>query len=175
MTTTVTTATATAATRPAAFDARVMKYHKLLWQFAKRHQPTDTDKQEELVQATIARALEKWELFREDGSFTNWLRFLMLQLLNYERKHKGRVFVSDDVLAFTGTPPTQEVQVDAALVLARIKDSKILCRLACGDRQFEIAQEEGVSRAAVSQRYLRQRAKYLAGMIDEREEKRAAA
>lgn len=160
-------------TRPKSFDIMLLSKRKLLYHFAKRHHK-DRDKQDELVNDTIVRALSKWERFREDGSFSNWLQFLMWQVVTIQRaKRRPDASVCLDDIRPVGTAATQENDTDAHRVLGRASHSDLLMRLAVGDRIADIAAERGVSRSAVGQMVGRHRAKYLRKMVDS--ERRVAA
>lgn len=147
-------------TRPASFDARVMSYHRLLWKFAKRHY-TEEERQEELVQSTILRALDKWENYREDGSFTNWLRYLMLQLVGQEAEKRTAIFVDVDEAFYLSTPATQESDANANSLLSLIAGSEIMNLLAIGHPQKEIAKMRGVSKQAISRHVVQERARLM--------------
>jgi DNA-directed RNA polymerase specialized sigma24 family protein len=142
----------------------LLSKRKMLYFFAKRYHK-DPDKQDELVNDTIVRALSKWGRFREDGSFSNWLKFLMWQVVTIQRaKKRPDTSVSLEDIKPVGVAATQEHCTDARKVLGRAVHSDLLMRLASGDRIAEIAQERGVSRSAVGQMVERHRAKFLRGM-----------
>ncbi len=146
--------------RPASFDALLEQNLYRLPSLARRHH-RDKDKQLDLVQATCARALEKWRNYRDAGSFSGWLSYLMLQVVSNERDKKTPVMVSDEVLFLHGVEPRQEQICDAKAAFEMAQASPLLTRLALGETTFEIAAEQGVHRNAVRQQAARHRKKYL--------------
>jgi|SRR5690606_27866871 len=151
--------------RPAEFDALLVSYSRLLWKFAKQFKRT-YEEQEELVQSTQLRALEKWRNYREGGSFTSWLRFLMWQSVTLENGKRKPKEVSDRAAYRKCTEPNQEYAADLALAVSRMRHSVPLQKLAAGYTQGEIRREMGISRSAISQMVIRHREKYL-GVVRE--------
>ena len=67
-------------TRPAAFDAQLVAYLPGLRNHAKRF--VAREDVDELVQDTVAYALQKWTLYRDaDGTFATWLQWQMRAVL----------------------------------------------------------------------------------------------
>lgn len=151
--------------RPTTFDARLVAHLPFLRRLANRFVPRP-QRREEIVQETVARALEKWASFREDGAFRAWLRFIFWNVNNPERpemKMELRTLgKSDNAFAVLATGPAQEDAVELSEALARLgalspEDRSIIIADAIGNSQAEIAAMEGITRQAVNNRVRRAR------------------
>lgn len=152
--------------RPADFDAQLKKSLGLIRYFAARNSKNDVER-DELAQDIALRAIEKWENFREEGSFAQWLKFLTWQIVTLRKAAKGLRFVSghDGAWDRASVSAGQEDTVDAARALEAAQASPLLSRLAQGDKASEIARELGVHRNSVTQMAARHRVKYLGAQM----------
>lgn len=145
--------------RPPEFDARVLAYMPMLRSQATKRAPAG--KREDLIQDTLFYALSKWENFREDGSFYNWLVYCMRAVISNNRAKKTEQEDPDGRLASGRTqPPSQEDAAELDRVLRRISDTKdgdSLLAFAAGIDQGTMADRDGVTRQAISQRLQRAR------------------
>lgn len=148
--------------RPAEFDALLQESSGLIRYFAARNTKNDADR-DELAQDIALRAIEKWENFRADGSFSQWLKFLTWQIVTLRKAAKQMSVVSGHYGAWDhkSIAAGQEQTVDASRALEAAQASPLLSRMAQGDTISEIARERGVHRNAVGQMAARHRAKYL--------------
>ena len=157
-------------TRPADFDARLIAHLPYLQRLASRFVPRP-QRREEIVQETVARALEKWASFREDGSFLAWLRFQFWGVNNPDRpemKMEMRTLPDGEAaFAVLAAKPEQEGAVELRQTLDRLgampaEISGAIISTALGECQTQMAIEQGVTKQAISNRVQRGRAE-LAG------------
>lgn len=150
-------------TRPAAFDAQLVAYLPGLRNHAKRF--VAREDVDELVQDTVAYALQKWALYRDaEGTFATWLQWQMRAVLTARSdkentKKRRRTDVPIDGLQLT-TPARQEEIVYAGQVvrrLSRSRDGRMLVRLGKGEMLHEIGARRGITNERVRQLTVRAR------------------
>lgn len=152
----------TPAARPPEFDARVMQYLPGLRRLASKL-GAKGEERDNLITDTIIEALDRWENYREDGGFWNWLYWTMRGKLTNSRDKK-RLSISDrpleDYAHLMSTAPAQEHHVELTQTLARMtaRRGNVLVRRAMGDTLQEIGSDIGVGREAVRQLEERERA-----------------
>ncbi len=149
--------------RPPEFDRRVMQYLPGLKTLARKFTRT-TEERDDLVTDTIAKALEDWQKFREDGGFWNWLYWTMRGIagnrVQYDRRRIDLGSQLDvqhacaDSLVELSVRPTQGVRLDLAdalLIVGSLRHGDILMRVANGETLRAIAAERGLSKERVRQ------------------------
>lgn len=149
--------------RPPEFDARVMQYLPGLRKLARKF-TRSTEERDDLVTDTIAKALEDWQKFREDGGFWNWLYWTMRGIAGKGHKaDRTRIclgaaapFEADDPVlqARFSTAPVQDVMLDledAVRLAGRIRNGDMLLRVAGGETLRTIAEERGLSHQRIQQ------------------------
>ncbi len=149
--------------RPAEFDARLMGYLPALYAMAKRLVPPE--KREDLVQDTIAKALQNWRNFREDGGFYNWLRFIIRSTAHAPKRLKRPLrYVSDpdgkiaNTRGVTGGQEEWLELLDALRILDSKPDQKAAClAIAMNGTSAEAAAADGVTTQAICMRAIRGR------------------
>lgn len=136
-------------TRPASFDAALLKYQPGLSRLASRLRPEDP---ESLVQDTNVFALSRHTNFRGDptqpkSGFWNWLQLNMRSLA---QQHRRRPLA---VKGETTTQPVQEDYTELSRTLSRLtgRSGQVLTRRALGDTLEEVGNDLGVSRERVRQ------------------------
>lgn len=144
--------------RPPEFDARVMAYLPGLRKLARRYRG-GSEARNDLVTDTIMRALEKWERFREDGDFWNFLIWTMRDVVSGQAQHRARrlglQLVSNDVKYMNASTPAQQLGFselsDAIRRLPAGREGVVILRRAMGDELQEIGADFGVSAERVRQ------------------------
>jgi RNA polymerase sigma factor (sigma-70 family) len=143
--------------RPKEFDAQLVAYLPGLRNHAKRF--VAREDVDELVQDTVAYALQRWTLYRDaEGTFATWLQWQMRAVIanrkekagTKKRKHKD---VPIDGLRLT-TPARQEDIVYAGQIvrrLSRSRDGRMLVRLGKGEKLREIGERRGITHERVRQ------------------------
>lgn len=146
-------------TRPAEFDARVMAYMPGLRKLAAKYTKTD-EQREDLVTETVMYALEKWQNFREDGGFYQWLQWGMRAIVRNgavkaaARSRNATMVPIEDHQHHLASVANQEDYVDLSDLVRRAKkhrNGKVVLRVAMGDTLTEIAKRRGVSKERVRQ------------------------
>ncbi|HEU4984523.1 MAG TPA: sigma-70 family RNA polymerase sigma factor, partial [Nitrososphaera sp.] len=159
MTTTPTAANDNNPQRPAEFDRLLVKYMPGMYSHAKifvrKHEI------EELVQDTLAYALEKWRNYREaEGTFATWLQWQMRAVVQirrsrYETRKKYTSNAdAEKVMAVRSEPARQDELVYAGQVIGRLKRSRggrMLLRRAKGEMLAEIGAKRKISQERVRQ------------------------
>lgn len=140
--------------RPSDFDSRVLAHIPMLERMAARF--CHPNEREEVVQETIARVLEKWEQFREDGSFYKWLQFRFRDVCDMRKTRKIKMVDDPEglILASMSTQPQQENIVYAKQVvrrLSRTREGRMLVRIGGGEKLKDIAAKRGIGKERVRQ------------------------
>ena len=139
--------------RPGAFDALLLAHEPYirsrLYGLEK-----DTSKHDDLYQDIIAKALEQWCKFRQDGNFAGWLYFIAYGVVH---KRDRSLLHGPDLRV---TEPTQEYATDIALALDNCTEEVLLS--VCGHSESDIARRAGLTPAAVHYRIKAARAALLA-------------
>jgi len=148
-------------TRPASFDALLVRYLPGLKLAAARMTRLDTLYREDLLNDTVARCLLNWEKYRTDAGFYGWAIFIMRECARERRKNSAKHAAASASLDTVhewqvAVPPTQEHAVDIAKVMAHVDTMKprraIAIRMrAAGFTDGDIAATLGVTRAAVNE------------------------
>lgn len=156
------------ATRPAAFDARVLQWMPFLRKLANRFERNAQDR-EDLISETVEIALRRWANYRYEGSFSSWLAFQMRDRVQEIRRRARRhvaepldtTWDKDNNYAPTESANHDNVveldQIRAALRPGRAGD--MVMRAASGEEYSEIAAAYGVSRQRAHQIVTAERAR----------------
>lgn len=78
--------------RPAWFDAKLFACERFIRGQCRKY--SAQIEPEDLYQETLARALAKWRRYREGGSFTAWLAFLVREIVGQDKKKHKHIFVT---------------------------------------------------------------------------------
>lgn len=149
--------------RPAEFDAALLKYTTGLANLAMKLRPTASRQdREDLVQATLLKALEVWQTYRTDKSPYTWLRYLMRAIAYDDAERQGKIAklkLRLPGVSVTITEPNQEWATDLALVTSQIAPElrDDMLDLAAGAQLAEPAARRGVSRERIRQMVDRER------------------
>lgn len=149
-------------TRPASFDQLILQWRPLLHKLAAQMEPNASER-EDLVQDTIASALASWASYDDSKKMSGWLAWRMRGVIANRRRQVNLLAAPLDRRAFV--EPTQEHAAMLASVLRIMPATgrsnqtpeqvasadKIVLRIALGDTQEEIAQEQGCARQNVQQ------------------------
>jgi RNA polymerase sigma factor (sigma-70 family) len=132
----------------------------------------DREQRDDLVTDTIAKCLETWENYREDGGFWNWIYWAMRGVMSKERDaRKRKLRIVDDPeghwAATIGMAPTQLKHVELSQTLDEMKgrEGDILMRRAMGERLCEIGATLGVCKERVRQIEKRERQRLIAHAV----------
>lgn len=146
----------TTKTRPPEFDARVMAYRPGLFSLAGKL-GLKGEERHDLVTDTIIEALERWQNYREDGGFWNWLYWTM-RGKHTNARDKRQLPMTDksieDVSHLVRAEPSQERYLELSQTLAKLSAGRkghVLLRRAMGDTLQEISNDIGVNRERVRQ------------------------
>lgn len=131
--------------RPKWFDALLLQYSPFL---RKRCIYMMPDSAEEAYQEATCRALENWQKYRPEGSFTAWLNFIVRTI----RHESARPMAMQTTP--TTQPATQEFAVEAHDATRHLSplNTKMVAMLTTGHTFVEVAKEQGVSSQAVAER-----------------------
>lgn len=158
-----------AQTRPASFDAKLMKYRPGLLVLAAKF-TTTSEERHDLVTDTIIYCLRNWQSFREDGGFWSWLYWSMRGVVSNKKDAvKARITLvqdSDGVLAARrGVAPTQLDYVDLCQTLRKMntRAGGVVMRRAMGDTLPEIGSDIGVTAERVRQIEEKERKRLMRG------------
>lgn len=146
--------------RPAEFDAKLVAYMPALRKLAAKLLPTKPQHaREDLVQATLLKALEDWRKYRPGNSPYTWLQFLM-RGINQDAiskaitaaKHRPELLHRSQ----GRTLPNQEHATDVSLVLSRVPANRLddILAIGMGALYRETAAERGISVSRARERVL---------------------
>lgn len=137
--------------RPAEFDAALLAYTPALKKLAAKLLPTKPQhEREDLLQATLLKAIEDWRKYRPANSPYTWLQFLM-RGINQDAISKARTAAKHrpELMhrVVRRTPPNQEHATDVSLVMSRVPWNRVDDIVAIGMGAFyrETAAERGIS------------------------------
>lgn len=134
-------------TRPASFDAMLMANLPYVRTIARRCSlPQD---REDIVNETVAVALERWSRFRPDGNMARWLGYLTTEVAGRRYAKKPTPIAAERV-----TAPSQESHVDLTRAVERLapRERHAILGVAFGKTLGEIGAEMGgVSKQRVDQ------------------------
>lgn len=166
--------------RPAEFDRALLAYTPALKKLAAKLLPTKPQhEREDLLQATLLKAIEDWRKYRPENSPYTWLQFLM-RGINQDAISKARTAAKHrpELLhrAVRRTPPNQEHATDVSLVMSRVPWNRVDDIVAIGMGAFyrETAAERGISVERARQRVETARAA-LARAANDADTRRALA
>jgi len=155
--------------RPVEFDTAILQWLPFLHKMAARLERNKQDR-EDLVNETIAAALQRWESYDPSTSLPGWLAFQMRGCCRAMRDKRGRggimfaplAGITVSALDETYTAPTlprQDDVVELAQVTAKLegRNGNILMRVSEGENGEVLAAEYGVSRQRIEQIVKRQR------------------
>lgn len=137
----------------------------------------NTHNADDLVQATVLRALEKSDLFVEGTNFFGWASKIMFNIFisQYRRKTKFETqYDPEDFLNKLCSEPKQEIVVDLKKVTRAIerlsKDHRQILEMACieGMLYEEVAEELDIPVGTVRSRIARARS-HLHTLLEEQE------
>jgi RNA polymerase sigma factor (sigma-70 family) len=135
-------------TRPKEFDARVLAWLPFMRRFARRYTRRNI---EDLVQAAVVDALERWQEYRQDGNFVAWLKFRVLNAATADLR--GREKLARTELGWRrATEPAQEYAADLHSLTERLGASRggvMLLRSASGETMREISLDSGMTTGGV--------------------------
>lgn len=153
--------------RPPEFDARVMAYRPGLFNLAGKLGARGEERVD-LVTDTIIEALEKWQNFREDGGFYNWLYWTMRGRLTNQRKRKtlNVCEMTEEVVEINSCidPPQYDYMAlsDTIRCLPRGRNGSVLLRRAMGETLQVIGDDLGIGKERVRQIEQNSRASVMA-------------
>lgn len=135
--------------RPAWFDELLLKYRPFIYKRC-----TNEPDKEDLVQAVMLRALEKWHQYNPVFNFATWLSFMCRDVLR-ERKPTppGKPLQSVE--------PSQEYAVDIRTAMSMLtrREGRAITLVATGHSNVEAARKMRVSRQGLDGMLARARAK----------------
>lgn len=143
--------------RPAAFDAAILAYLPGLRKLARRLRPESTrDDVDEMMQETIARALENWRKYRTENSPYTWLKFFVRTISQEATERAARhskIALAVGSVSSAYAPPNQEHAAELSLLAERITPGlrSDIFAIAQGAQYKEIAGPRGTSRQRVEQ------------------------
>lgn len=148
--------------RPASFDAAILAYLPALKKLARRLRPLNKDdEREELVQATIVKALDWWQKYRTDKSPYTWLQFLMRGISRDEMERSNKQYAAFAAVRpiERTTPPNQEHAAALSMALRSIRPDlrSDMLALAEGGDFRAVGGLRGVSKQRVEQIVKRER------------------
>lgn len=109
--------------------------------------------QEDLVQDTLAVALQRWQSYQPENNFAGWLTYQMRERRTAMLRAKGGEAVSGDVEDYPALPAQEDTAQLADVIRAmRPRHRPLMAMLASGYEPIEIAALEGVSRQAIHDR-----------------------
>lgn len=152
--------------RPAEFDAQLVRYLPGLHKLAIKLRPLNrNDERDELVQATLCKALEAWRSYRPENSPYTWLQYLMRSInqVDIKKAKQQREIASRMAGAeYQAALPSQEHSVALSDVLAGmapdIRDDMV--EVAMGSDMAVVGARRGVTRERVRQVFAAERARW---------------
>ncbi|TGQ19280.1 RNA polymerase sigma factor [Mesorhizobium sp. M00.F.Ca.ET.217.01.1.1] len=135
-----------------AFNSALVKMLPYLRGLASRLVSNPHD-QEDLVQDTLAAALQRWRSYQPENNFAGWLTYQMRERRTAMLRAKGGEAASDAIEDYAA-PATQDASVRLVDVVRAMRPQHrpIMAMLASGYEPIEIAAIEGVSRQAIHDR-----------------------
>lgn len=147
----------------------IMQWRPMLHKLAAAREP-DAQHREDLVQETIAAALERWPGYTGQCAIPTWLDGIMRQIngkMFRDRKLRGMRyaprsgqlrFVAGDREMPKSVEPAQEHATDLARAVSIIGGGALL-RVASGERLIDVADAMGITKQRVHQLVVRDRKK----------------
>lgn len=152
--------------RPAEFDKQLVAYLPGLHKLAIKLRPLNrNDEREELVQATICKALEAWRSYRPENSPYTWLQYLMRSINQTDiKKTKQQREIASRMAGaeLQSALPNQEHAVMLADVVAGMSPDLRgdMLEVAMGSDMAQVGERRGVTRERVRQILAAERARW---------------